>query len=172
LRAVYVDKNLRYIVLGLEEGARLVFGGDRLKRAAEGYYLSLALFIDADNAIRIAREEIFGPVACVIPADNYEHALEIANDSDFGLSAGICTTALKTAMHFKHNAQAVMVMVNLPTAGVDYHVHFGGTKASSYGPKEQGAQAMDSLPVARRLTRRIKLIYSTKYLTKRKEKCP
>jgi aldehyde dehydrogenase (NAD+) len=138
-----LDKNLRYIVLGQEEGARLVFGGDRLKRAAEGYYLSPALFIDADNAMRIAREEIFGPVACVIPADNYEHALEIANDSDFGLSAGICTTALKTAMHFKHNAQAGMVMVNLPTAGVDYHVPFGGTKASSYGPKEQGAQAME-----------------------------
>lgn len=138
-----LEKDLRYIEIGGKEGAKLVFGGKRLKREAEGYYLSPALFVDADNSMQIAREEIFGPVACVIPANNYEHALEIANDSDFGLSAGICTTSLKYATHFKRNAQAGMVMVNLPTAGVDYHVPFGGAKGSSYGPREQGQQAIE-----------------------------
>lgn len=138
-----LEKNLRYIEIGGKEGAKLTCGGKRLKREAEGYYLSPALFVDADNSMQIAREEIFGPVACVIPANNYEHALEIANDSDFGLSAGICTTSLKYATHFKRNAQAGMVMVNLPTAGVDYHVPFGGAKGSSYGPREQGQQAVE-----------------------------
>ncbi len=138
-----LEKNLRYIEIGGKEGAKLICGGKRLKREAEGYYLSPALFVDADNSMQIAREEIFGPVACVIPANNYEHALEIANDSDFGLSAGICTTSLKYATHFKRNAQAGMVMVNLPTAGVDYHVPFGGAKGSSYGPREQGQQAVE-----------------------------
>ena len=93
--------------------------------------------------MRIAREEIFGPVASVIRAKDYDEALAIANDTEFGLSAGICTTSLKHASHFRRNAEAGMVMVNLPTAGVDYHVPFGGRKASSYGPREQGAYARE-----------------------------
>jgi aldehyde dehydrogenase (NAD+) len=93
--------------------------------------------------MRIAREEIFGPVACAIPADNYEHALAIANDSPLGLSAGICTTSLKYATYFKRNMKSGMVMVNVPTAGVDYHVPFGGTKGSSYGSREQGSYAAE-----------------------------
>jgi acyl-CoA reductase-like NAD-dependent aldehyde dehydrogenase len=109
----------------------------------QGHYMSPALFTDADAHMRIAQEEIFGPVACVIPANDYEHALEIANGTQFGLSAGICTRSLKHATHFKRHMQSGMVMVNTPTAGVDYHVPFGGTKASSYGPREQGHQAMD-----------------------------
>ena len=102
-----------------------------------------ALFPDADNTMRIAREEIFGPVAAMIPARDYEEALAIANDTEFGLCAGICTTSLKHATHFKRNAEAGMVMVNLPTAGVDYHVPFGGRKASSLGPREQGRYAAE-----------------------------
>jgi aldehyde dehydrogenase (NAD+) len=93
--------------------------------------------------MRHAREEIFGPVASVIPAKGYEHALALANDTEFGLTAGICTTSLKHATHFKRNAKVGMVMVNVPTAGVDYHVPFGGTKASSYGAREQGSNAVE-----------------------------
>jgi len=100
-------------------------------------------FVDAKNTMRISREEIFGPVACVIRAKNYDEALTIANDTDTGLSSGIVTTSLKHASHFKRHAQAGMVMVNLPTAGVDYHVPFGGRKASSYGPREQGRYAAE-----------------------------
>ncbi len=92
---------------------------------------------------RIAREEIFGPVAVVLPADDYEHALHLANDTPFGLCAGICTQSLKYARHFRRHSQSGMVMVNLPTAGIDYHVPFGGRKASSYGPREQGTYAAE-----------------------------
>ncbi len=102
-----------------------------------------ALFTDVDAGMRITREEIFGPVACLIHARDFDDALEKANDTDFGLSAGICTGSLKLASRFKREAQAGMVMVNAPTAGVDYHVPFGGRKASSYGPREQGSYAAE-----------------------------
>jgi len=102
-----------------------------------------ALFVDADNAMRIAREEIFGPVAALIPARDYEHALAIANDTDFGLCGGIVTASLKYATHFKRNAEVGMAMVNLPTAGVDFHAPFGGRKASSLGSREQGRYAVE-----------------------------
>jgi alpha-ketoglutaric semialdehyde dehydrogenase len=138
-----LEQDLEYISVGQREGARLAAGGERLTRATDGYYLAPALFVDATPTMRISREEIFGPVACVIRAKNYDEALAIANDTDTGLSAGIVTTSLKYASHFKRHAQAGMVMVNLPTAGVDYHVPFGGRKASSYGPREQGRYAAE-----------------------------
>jgi acyl-CoA reductase-like NAD-dependent aldehyde dehydrogenase len=138
-----LDTDLKYIEVGKQEGARLAFGGERLERSTQGYYLSPTLFVDAAASMRIAREEIFGPVACVIRARNYDEALELANDTEFGLSAGLVTTSLKLASHFKRNAQAGMVMVNAPTAGVDYHVPFGGTKGSSYGAREQGRYAAE-----------------------------
>ena len=115
----------------------------------KGYYLSPALFTGATNAMRISREEIFGPVASVIRVKDYDEALAIANDTDFGLSAGIVTTSLKYASHFKRASQAGMVMVNLPTAGVDYHVPFGGRKGSSYGPREQGRYAQEFFTVVK-----------------------
>ena len=118
-------------------------GGERLTRDTEGYFLSPALFVEATNAMRICREEIFGPVTSVIRVRDYEEALATANDTTFGLSAGIVTTSLKYATHFKRNAQAGMVMVNVPTAGVDFHVPFGGRKGSSYGPREQGKYAAE-----------------------------
>ena len=138
-----LDQDLRYIGIGKDEGARLVAGGDVLRRDAPGFYVAPALFTDVRNDMRIAREEIFGPVAAVIRAKDYDAALAIANDTPFGLVAGICTTSLKHATHFKRNAEAGMVMVNLPTAGVDYHVPFGGRKGSSYGPREQGRYAAE-----------------------------
>jgi aldehyde dehydrogenase (NAD+) len=138
-----LQTDLDYIGVGQREGATLAYGGERLKRDTEGYYLAPTLFTDATNAMRISREEIFGPVACVIRAKSYDEALAIANDTETGLSSGIVTSSLKHASHFKRHAQAGMVMVNLPTAGVDYHVPFGGRKASSYGPREQGRYAAE-----------------------------
>jgi aldehyde dehydrogenase (NAD+) len=138
-----LDQDLRYLKIGKDEGARLYWGGELLNRDTPGFYLQPALFTEATNAMRIAREEIFGPVACVIRAKNYDEALAIANDTEFGLAAGVCTTSLKYASHFKRNSEAGMVMVNLPTAGVDYHVPFGGRKGSSYGAREQGSYARE-----------------------------
>ena len=143
-----VDKNqlnqdLFYIEEGKKEGARLAFGGNLLKREKEGYYLEPALFADTNNAMRINREEVFGPVATLIPAKDYDEALALANDTNFGLASGIVTGSLKHAAHFRRNSQAGMVMVNLPTAGVDYHVPFGGRRGSSYGPREQGRYAVE-----------------------------
>ncbi|HEY8383588.1 MAG TPA: aldehyde dehydrogenase family protein [Microvirga sp.] len=138
-----LEQDLSYIRIGRDEGATLAAGGEQLKRETPGFYLAPALFIDVDPKMRISREEIFGPVATVTRVRDYEEALELANDTEFGLSAGICTTSLKIANHFKRNAEAGMVMVNLPTAGVDYHVPFGGRKGSSYGPREQGRYAAE-----------------------------
>ena len=138
-----LDTDLEYIGVGKKEGATLAHGGDRLELETKGYYLGPALFTDATNEMRISREEIFGPVACVIRVKDYDEALAVANDTNTGLSSGIVTTSLKYATHFQRHAQAGMVMVNLPTAGVDYHVPFGGRKASSYGPREQGRYAAE-----------------------------
>ncbi|MFC5473271.1 aldehyde dehydrogenase family protein [Paraherbaspirillum soli] len=144
-----LDQDRSYLEIGRNEGARLMCGGERVKREHDGFYLTPALFADADNDMRIAREEIFGPIACAIPADNYEHALTLANDTEFGLSSGICTTSLKHASHFKRHIQTGMTMVNLPTAGVDYHVPFGGRKSSSYGSREQGSYAVEFFTVVK-----------------------
>ena len=144
-----LDQNLSYLKIGQDEGAKLKAGGELLNRDTPGFYMAPALFTDVNNKMRVAREEIFGPVATVIPAKDYEEALAIANDTEFGLSAGICTTSLKHASHFKRNSEAGMVMVNLPTAGVDYHVPFGGRKGSSYGPREQGRYAQEMYTVVK-----------------------
>ncbi len=141
--ASQLDQDLRYLEIARKEGARVGCGGQVLERGKPGFYLSPAVLLDATNAMRSSREEIFGPVASVIRVKDYDEALAVANDTEFGLSAGICTTSLKLATHFKRNAQAGMVMVNAPTAGVDYHVPFGGRKGSSYGPREQGRYAAE-----------------------------
>jgi aldehyde dehydrogenase (NAD+) len=140
--AEQLAQDLKYVAIGLAEGAELLTGGQPLERPTVGHYMSPALLL-AEPQHRIAREEIFGPVACVIRAHDYEHALALANDTPFGLCAGICTASLKHATHFKRHAQVGMVMINLPTAGVDYHVPFGGRKGSSLGPREQGSLARD-----------------------------
>ncbi|MDO6964360.1 aldehyde dehydrogenase family protein [Rhizobium alvei] len=132
-----------YIEIGQKEGAKLVSGGERLNRETPGFYLKPALFTEATNQMRISREEIFGPVASVIRVKDYDEALATANDTTFGLSAGICTTSLKHATHFKRNVEAGMVMVNVATAGVDFHVPFGGRKGSSFGSREQGKYAAE-----------------------------
>ena len=147
--AAQLDQDLSYIDVGAAEGATLACGGQRLNREHDGFYLAPALFTGTTNDMRVNREEIFGPVATIVRADDYDHALDLANDTDFGLSAGICTGSLKHATHFKRHAKAGMVMVNLPTAGVDYHVPFGGRKGSSYGAREQGAYAAEFFTVVK-----------------------
>ena len=129
----------------LTAGRRLSGGGRRRKapssRSAggvsnvttDGYYLEPALLVGTANDMRVNREEIFGPIASVLRADDPGHALALANDTEFGLSAGVCTTSLKHAAMFRDGLQAGIVTINLPTAGVDYHVPFGGTKGSSSG---------------------------------------
>jgi len=136
------EQDLRYIEIGRGE-AHLAWGGQPLKRATRGFFLQPALFTEASNDMVIAKEEIFGPIAAVIRVKDYDEALAVANDTRFGLSAGICTTSLKYAQHFRRHANAGMVMVNCPTAGVDYHTAFGGRKASSYGSREQGPYAVE-----------------------------
>ena len=133
----------KYIQIGREEGAELAWGGERLNRDTKGHYLSPALFVNTKNDMRINQEEVFGPVATVIKVESYDEALAVANDTKFGLSSGIYTGSLKFASDFRRKSQAGMVMVNLPTAGVDYHVPFGGRKSSSMGSREQGRFAAE-----------------------------
>lgn len=138
-----LTKNLQYIDTGLRENATLAAGGARLDRPTRGWFLAPTLFTDTDNAMTINQEEVFGPVASVIRVAGYEEALAVANDTVYGLSSGIVTNSMKHARHFQANIQSGMTMLNLPTAGVDYHVPFGGRKLSSYGPREQGRYAID-----------------------------
>lgn len=137
-----LTSNLNYVAMAREEGAEVI-GGERLNRDTDGFFQAPALFVNASNDARTSREEIFGPCASVIKVDDFDEAVAVANDTAFGLSSGICTTSLKYASAFRQRSAAGMVMVNLPTAGVDYHVPFGGRKASSYGPREQGAYARE-----------------------------
>jgi aldehyde dehydrogenase (NAD+) len=138
-----LQKNLEYVEIGRAEGAHLAWGGDRLRRDTDGYYMAPAIFTETRQEMRINQEEIFGPVAAVIRVRDYDEALAVANATPYGLSSGIVTTSLKHASHYKRNAQSGLVMVNLPTAGLDYHVPFGGRKHSSYGPREQGRYAKE-----------------------------
>ena len=143
-----LNSNLRYVALAREEGAKVI-GGERLELDTPGFYQAPALFLDTTNDMRINREEIFGPCGSVIKVADFEEALAVANDTEFGLVAGICTQSLKSAREFKRRAQTGMVMVNLPTAGVDYHVAFGGRKGSSFGSREQGRYAVEFYTVVK-----------------------
>jgi alpha-ketoglutaric semialdehyde dehydrogenase len=138
-----LSQDEKYIQIGRDEGAELAWGGERLNRDTKGFYLSPALFTKTNNKMRINQEEIFGPVASVIRVESYDEALAVANDTNFGLSSGIFTGSLKFASDFRRKSAAGMVMVNLPTAGVDYHVPFGGRKGSSMGSREQGRFAAE-----------------------------
>ena len=138
-----LNKNMEYVNIGRREGAQLVTGGERLSRDTDGYYMAPALFTETTQDMRINQDEIFGPVAAVTRVRDYDEGLAVANATPFGLSAGIVTTSLKYANHFKRHSESGLVMVNLPTAGLDYHVPFGGRKQSSYGAREQGTYAKE-----------------------------
>jgi aldehyde dehydrogenase (NAD+) len=138
-----LSENLAYVELGKSEGAELACGGARLTLETEGYFMSPGVFVNTTNQMRINREEMFAPLAAVIKVDSYDEALATVNDTNFGLTSGIVTKNLARATHFRRNARTGVVTVNLPTAGTDYHVPFGGRGDSSYGPREQGIHARE-----------------------------
>ena len=138
-----LGENLAYVEKGQAEGAELACGGARVTRDTEGYYMTPGVFLNTTNDMIINREEMFAPLASVIKVDSYAEALHVVNDTRFGLTSGIVTKSLARATHFRRNAQTGCVMVNLPTAGTDYHVPFGGRGDSSYGPREQGSYAAE-----------------------------
>ncbi len=137
------NQNKTYIDAAITAGAKMVAGDESMQLTNDGFYMRPTLFIDTNNQMKINRDEVFGPIACVIKVKDYAEALEVSNDSDFGLTSGIITQSLRDASHFKRHSASGCVMVNLPTAGTDYHVPFGGRKASSYGPREQGTYAKE-----------------------------
>lgn len=141
--AQQLAENLEYVTLGQTEGAELACGGERLQMPTDGFYMSPGVFLNTTNAMRINREEMFAPLTSVIKVGSYEEALAVVNDTHFGLTSGIVTTSLARATHFRRNARTGVVTVNLPTAGTDYHVPFGGRGDSSYGPREQGKAAAE-----------------------------
>jgi aldehyde dehydrogenase (NAD+) len=138
-----LDENMAYMELAKSEGGEIICGGDRVSRDTDGYYMTPAVVVGTSNDWRINIEEMFAPIACVIKADSYDEALHLVNDTHFGLTSGIVTRDLARASHFRRNARTGCVMVNLPTAGTDYHVPFGGRGSSSYGPREQGGYAVE-----------------------------
>ena len=141
--AQQLSENLEYVTIGASEGAELACGGARLKMETDGYYMSPGVFLNTTNAMRINREEMFAPLTAVIKVGSYDEALATVNDTEFGLTSGIVTRDLGRATHFRRNAEPGVVTVNLPTAGTDYHVPFGGRGQSSYGPREQGTYARE-----------------------------
>lgn len=135
--------NLDWVTRGRAEGAELLTGGTRLDRPTQGNFMAPTVFAQTRNDMAMNREEMFAPITCIQSADSYAEALALANDTPFGLVAGIMTRSLARAAHFRANMRAGCVMVNLPTAGTDYHVPFGGRGLSSFGPREQGRYAAE-----------------------------
>jgi aldehyde dehydrogenase (NAD+) len=139
-----LETTLRYLELGRSEGARVVYGGERLQDGplAHGHFVRPAIMTNVAPASRVAQEEVFGPLLAVMEADDFDHAVRVANDVRFGLSASICTKDLTRALEYVHKAEAGLIMVNLPSAGIEYQIPFGGVKDSSAGPREQGPAAV------------------------------
>ena len=138
-----LQQNLANVELASKEGGELLCGGEHVERETEGYFMTPAVIAGTRNEWQVNREELFAPIACVIKVDSYDEALATVNDTRFGLTAGIITGSLARATHFRRNVKTGCVMVNLPTAGTDYHVPFGGRGESSYGPREQGQYAKE-----------------------------
>lgn len=138
-----LKENLVYVDLGKEEGAELACGGEQIDGEHRGYYMTPGVFLNTNNNMRINREEMFAPLTSVIKVGGYDEALAVVNDTAFGLTSGIVTKSLARATHFRRHAQTGVVTINLPTAGTDYHVPFGGRGDSSYGPREQGKTAAE-----------------------------
>jgi aldehyde dehydrogenase (NAD+) len=145
INAPHADRVVAEVAAAVSAGARVLTGGARLTDGAlaRGHFVAPTVIGDVTPQMTIAQEEVFGPVCAVLPADDFEHALALANDVRFGLSATICTRSLSHALQFAQRIEAGLVMVNLPSAGVEYQVAFGGSKASSLGPREQGPEAID-----------------------------
>ncbi|MBK9170972.1 MAG: aldehyde dehydrogenase family protein [Bryobacterales bacterium] len=140
-----LDTVLHYIEVGKKEAGAPKIGGNRLTGGDydKGYFVEPTIFADVTEEMVIAKEEIFGPVLAVMKAKNFQDALRIANNSPFGLSASVQTTNVANTFDFVYGMEAGLITVNLPSAGVEYQLPFGGTKESSFGPKEQGPAALD-----------------------------
>jgi len=137
--------DLEYIEIAKQEGAQLLCGGKRLTGGGydKGYFIEPTIFSGVTSEMRIAQEEVFGPVLALMVAEDLDDAVRIANDVKFGLSASIVSRDLTRVHKFINRIEAGLITVNLPTAGVEYQLPFGGTKESSYGMREQGPQALD-----------------------------
>jgi acyl-CoA reductase-like NAD-dependent aldehyde dehydrogenase len=140
-----LETDLKYIEIAKQEGAKLVCGGNRLTGGGydQGYFLEPAIFTGVTPEMRIAQEEVFGPVLAIMVANDFDDAMRLANCARFGLSAAIVTRDLTRVHQFVNQIEAGLITVNLPTAGVEYQLPFGGTKESSFGMREQGPQALD-----------------------------
>ncbi|HZH30946.1 MAG TPA: aldehyde dehydrogenase family protein [Pyrinomonadaceae bacterium] len=146
INAAAVHKIMGYIEVGeREDGARLATGGRRLETGAHanGYFIQPTVFTDVAPAMRIAQEEIFGPVTAVIPTNNLEEAVEIANGVRYGLSAAIYTRDVNRAFHAMNDMYTGIFYVNSSTIGAEVHLPFGGTKATGNGHREAGTQVLD-----------------------------
>lgn len=142
-------ENLAWVERARAEGAELACGGARLDLETDGYFMSPGVFLNTTNDMQLTREEMFAPLAAVIKVGSYDEALATVNDTRFGLTSGIVTRSLARATHFRRNAHTGVVAVNLPTAGTDYHVPFGGRGDSSYGPREQGRAAAEFFTIVK-----------------------
>ncbi|MGF1744405.1 aldehyde dehydrogenase family protein [Vibrio minamisatsumaniensis] len=144
-----LEANLSWVEKARQSGGELAFGGERLSMQHEGFYMSPTLFLNTKNDWEVNQEEVFAPMASVIRVADLEEAIATTNDTRFGLTGGIITQSLRASAMFKQQAQTGCVMVNLPTAGTDYHVPFGGRKESSFGPREQGQYAKEFYTVVK-----------------------
>jgi len=137
--------DLEYITIAQREGAQLLCGGKRLTGGAydKGFFIEPTIFGGVTPEMRIAQEEVFGPVLALMIADDFEHAMRLANGVRFGLSAAIISNDMSRVHQFVNRIEAGLITVNLPTAGVEYQLPFGGTKESSFGMREQGPLALD-----------------------------
>lgn len=142
-----IDK--RYVSQAMDDGATLAAGGGEVRSKTPGHYFAPALFTDVSPQAAVARDEIFGPIAAVLRVPDYDAALATANDCEFGLSAGIVTRDAAKIDHFSQNAEAGMIQVNLPTAGMDFHAPFTGRKGSSYGAPEKGSYCREFFTAAK-----------------------
>ncbi len=140
-----LDTNIRYCEIGAKEAGAPRVGGKRVTGPGydKGFFFEPTIFADVTSEMRIAQEEVFGPVLAVMKAKDAADALRIANEIPLGLSSSIQTSSLSHAFDFIYGAEAGLLTVNLPSAGVEYQLPFGGTKDSSFGPKEQGPAAME-----------------------------
>jgi aldehyde dehydrogenase (NAD+) len=144
IRAVARERTERYVELGKSQGAKLVYGGERPAGLDKGFYFTPTLFDDVDNASRLAQEEVFGPIAAVIGFDTDDEAIELANDSEFGLSSGICSTDIGRAYEMGLRLRTGQVLINGGPGGISSHAPFGGIKRSGYG-REFGINGLNDL---------------------------
>ena len=143
--ASQLETDLKYIEIAKQEGAKLLCGGNRLTGGIydKGYFVEPTIFGNVTPEMRIAQEEVFGPVLALMVAEDFDDAMRLANSARFGLSASIVSRDLTRVHQFINRIEAGLITVNLPTAGVEYQLPFGGTKESSFGMREQGPLALD-----------------------------